>query len=102
MDTGRSSGVMAPRLSEQKVISSIKKKATEGLSYRKICEFLTSVGGAHEKPWTRLASGNNSANFEQISDLVLVLPLNKQEISSKSEIDFTAYESGPASCKGPI
>lgn len=39
-----SNGVMVPHLAEQKVISSIKKMSDEGLSYRKICEFLTSVG----------------------------------------------------------
>lgn len=39
-----SNSVMVPHLAEQKVISSIQKMTTEGLSYRKICEFLTSVG----------------------------------------------------------
>jgi hypothetical protein len=39
-----SNGVMVPHLGEQKVISSIKKMTDEGLSYRKICEFLISVG----------------------------------------------------------
>jgi hypothetical protein len=39
-----SNGVMVPHLGEQKVISSVKKMSNEGLSYRKICEFLISVG----------------------------------------------------------
>ena len=39
-----SGGVMIPHLAEQRVVSSIRKMSNDGLSYRKICEFLTSVG----------------------------------------------------------
>ena len=39
-----SNGLMVPHLGEQRVLSSVRKMADEGLSYRKICEFLTSVG----------------------------------------------------------
>lgn len=37
-------GLMVPHLGEQRVIASIKKMVDGGLSYRKVCEFLTSVG----------------------------------------------------------
>jgi hypothetical protein len=39
-----SDGVMVPHLGEQRVVSSIRKMSDDSLSYRKICEFLTSVG----------------------------------------------------------
>jgi hypothetical protein len=39
-----SNGVMVPHLGEQRVLSSVKKMVSNGLSYRKVCEFLTSVG----------------------------------------------------------
>jgi len=37
-------GVLVPHLGEQRVVSTVKKMADDGLSYRKICEFLTNVG----------------------------------------------------------
>lgn len=40
----RSEGLLVPHLGEQKIIQSVRKMSTEGLSYRKICQFLTSVG----------------------------------------------------------
>jgi hypothetical protein len=39
-----SKGVMVPHLGEQRVVSLIRKMSADRLSYRKICEFLTSVG----------------------------------------------------------
>ncbi len=33
-----------PHLGEQRVIQSVRKMSNDGLSYRQICEFLTSVG----------------------------------------------------------
>lgn len=38
-----SNGMMVPHLGEQRVLASVKKMVGEGLSYRKVCEFLTSV-----------------------------------------------------------
>ena len=40
----RSNGLLVPNLGEQRVIQSVKKISKEGLPYRKICDFLTSVG----------------------------------------------------------
>lgn len=40
----RSDGLMVPHLGEQRVIASVKKMVDDGVSYRKVCEFLTSVG----------------------------------------------------------
>ena len=40
----RSDGLLVPHLGEQRVIQSIRKMSDDGLSYRKICDFLTSVG----------------------------------------------------------
>lgn len=40
----RSEGLLVPHLGEQKIIQSVRKMSNDGLSYRKICEFLTSVG----------------------------------------------------------
>lgn len=40
----RSNGLLVPHLGEQRVIESVKKMSNDGLSYRKICDFLTSVG----------------------------------------------------------
>lgn len=40
----RENGLLISHLGEQRVIQSVKKMAREGLSYRKICEFLTSIG----------------------------------------------------------
>ena len=37
-------GLMTPHLGEQRVLKSVQKMAESGLSYRKICEFLTSIG----------------------------------------------------------
>ncbi len=39
-----SDGLMVPHLGEQRVVASVKKMVDGGLSYRKVCEFLTSVG----------------------------------------------------------
>ena len=39
-----SDGLMVAHLGEQRVIASVKKMVNDGLSYRKVCEFLTSVG----------------------------------------------------------
>lgn len=39
-----SDGLMVAHLGEQRVIASVKKMVDDGLSYRKICEFLSSVG----------------------------------------------------------
>jgi len=39
-----SDGLTVPHLGEQRVIESVKKMVHDGLTYRKICEFLTSVG----------------------------------------------------------
>jgi hypothetical protein len=35
---------MVPHQGEQAVLASVKRMVGEGLSYRKICEFLTGVG----------------------------------------------------------
>ncbi len=40
----RSAGLLVPHLGEQRVIESIRRMSSDGLSYRKICDFLTSVG----------------------------------------------------------
>ena len=40
----RSNGLLVSHLGEQRVIQSVRKMSNEGLSYRKICDFLTSVG----------------------------------------------------------
>lgn len=40
----RSDGLLVAHLAEQRVIHSIRKLSNDGLSYRKICDFLTSVG----------------------------------------------------------
>ncbi len=40
----RSEGMLVPHLGEQRVIQSIKKMSSDGLSYRSICGFLTSIG----------------------------------------------------------
>ncbi len=40
----RSKGALVPHLGEQRVIQSVKKMSSDGLSYRKICDFLTNVG----------------------------------------------------------
>jgi len=40
----RQDGLLVPHLGEQRVIQSVRKMSSDGLSYRKICEFLTSVG----------------------------------------------------------
>ncbi len=39
----RSDGRLTPHLGEQRVIQSVRKMSKDGLSYRKICDFLTSV-----------------------------------------------------------
>ena len=39
-----SDGLTVHHLGEQRVIASVKKMVSDGLSYRKVCEFLTSVG----------------------------------------------------------
>lgn len=39
----RLDGMLAPHLGEQRVIQSIRKMSKDGLSYRQICDFLTSV-----------------------------------------------------------
>ena len=39
----RSDGLLTPHLGEQRVIQSVRKMSNDGLSYRQICEFLTSV-----------------------------------------------------------
>jgi len=40
----RSNGLLVPHLGEQRVIQSVIKMSNDGHSYRKICDFLTSVG----------------------------------------------------------
>ena len=40
----RSDGLLVPHLNEQRVIQSARKLSSDGLSYRQICDFLTSVG----------------------------------------------------------
>jgi hypothetical protein len=40
----RSDGLLVPHLGEQRIIQSVRKMSNEGLSYRQICDFLTSVG----------------------------------------------------------
>lgn len=40
----RLNGLLTPHLGEQRVIQSVRKMSNDGLSYRKICDFLTSVG----------------------------------------------------------
>ena len=37
-------GTIVAHLSEQRVIASVKKMVADGMSYRKVCEFLNSVG----------------------------------------------------------
>ncbi len=37
-------GLLFPHLGEQRVIQSVIKMSNDGLSYRKICDFLTNVG----------------------------------------------------------
>lgn len=39
----RSDGLLVPHLGEQRVIQSVRKMSSDGLSYRQICDFLTSV-----------------------------------------------------------
>jgi hypothetical protein len=40
----REDGLLVPHLGEQRIIQSVRKMSNDGLSYRKICDFLTSVG----------------------------------------------------------
>lgn len=40
----RSDGLMVPHLGEQRIISLVKKLTLEGMSYRRVCEFLSSAG----------------------------------------------------------
>ncbi|PWU16594.1 MAG: hypothetical protein C5B49_10420 [Bdellovibrio sp.] len=40
----RADGLLVPHLGEQRVIQSARKMSNDGLSYRQICDFLTSVG----------------------------------------------------------
>jgi hypothetical protein len=40
----RSDGLLVPHLGEQRVIQSVRKMSKDGLSYRQICDFLTSIG----------------------------------------------------------
>ena len=40
----RHDGLLVPHLGEQRVIQSVRKMSKDGLSYRQICDFLTSVG----------------------------------------------------------
>jgi hypothetical protein len=40
----RLEGLLVPHLGEQRVIQSVRKMSKDGLSYRQICDFLTSVG----------------------------------------------------------
>jgi len=40
----RLDGLLVPHLNEQRIIQSVRKMSNDGLSYRKICDFLTSVG----------------------------------------------------------
>ncbi len=40
----RSDGLLEPHLGEQRIIQSVRKMSNDGLSYRRICDFLTSVG----------------------------------------------------------
>lgn len=40
----RADGLLVPHLGEQRVIQSVRKMSNDGLSYRQICDFLTSVG----------------------------------------------------------
>lgn len=40
----REDGLLVPHLGEQRIIQSVRKMSSDGLSYRKICDFLTSVG----------------------------------------------------------
>jgi hypothetical protein len=40
----KSDGLMVPHLGEQRVLAAVKKMVQDGMSYRQICEFLTSVG----------------------------------------------------------
>ncbi len=40
----RLDGLLVPHLGEQRVIQSVRQMSNEGLSYRQICDFLTSVG----------------------------------------------------------
>jgi hypothetical protein len=47
----RSDGLLVPHLGEQRVIQSVRKMSSDGLSYRKICEFLTSFGVPTKNHW---------------------------------------------------
>jgi len=40
----RQDGLLVPHLGEQRIIQSVRKMSSDGLSYRKICEFLTALG----------------------------------------------------------
>ena len=68
-----SDGLMIPHLAEQRVVSSVKKMADDGLSFRKICEFLTSVGvptknrghGWHPEMIRRMLSGPSAESITQ-------------------------------------
>ncbi len=40
----RSAGLLVPHIGEQRIIQSVRKMSNDGLSYRQICDFLTSVG----------------------------------------------------------
>lgn len=40
----RSGGMLAPHLGQQRVVQSVRKVSKDGLSYRQIFDFLTSVG----------------------------------------------------------
>lgn len=40
----RENRLLVPHLGEQRVIQSVRKMSSDGLSYRQICEFLISVG----------------------------------------------------------
>lgn len=39
----RSVGLLVPHLGEQRIVQSVRKMSSDGLSYRQICDFLTSV-----------------------------------------------------------
>jgi len=40
----KADGLIVPHQGEQKVIEAIQKMVNDGMSYRKICDFLTSIG----------------------------------------------------------
>ena len=40
----RQNGLLVPHLGEQRVIDAVKRMSRDGLSYRKICDFLTGIG----------------------------------------------------------